>query len=323
MKTKIPKAALVAALVAGICPVTVFAAEVRHDFWPGRDKVIPHVSGDEQFSNTYRYWKDEMSLDAAVTAGLMSHEMNYKDFRWREKSLEGEMLLGEGQELFNTANEQGQSCASCHGADGKELEGTYARMPKYNERLKRVVVGPTQIRICAEERLGRKDWGEDTRPNTLLAFYLASLSDGEIIDVDVNAPGPVKDSYERGRDLFFKRVGHFHFACASCHTPPSSGNYLRGQRPTTFFGDAAQYPIYHFPYQLAGDNLSYIFTMQHQIRSCQQLSRMYQGREGSAPMTDIETFLRASANGYPISVPVSEYNMNTDYLERSQQVSSQ
>lgn len=288
----------------------------EHEYMPGREKAIPHVSGDKEFSNTYQYWKDPQSLKKAVDDGLMSHEMNFKDFRWMEKSMEGDMVLEEGLAYFNQENESGKSCASCHGEDGAELKGVYATFPKYNKRVNRVLTGPSQIEVCAKERLQRDDWGPDTRPNSLIAFYVASLADGATINVDTSSE-PMAAAYNRGRDLYFKRVGQFHYACSSCHTPPTAGNYLRGQRPTTFFGDAAQYPIYHFPYQLAGDDYSYVFTMQHQIRSCQQLSRMYQGKEGSASMTDIEVFIRASSNGYPMSVPVAEYNMNTDYLERN------
>lgn len=291
---------------------------VKHEYMPGQEKVIPHVSGDEMFSDSYKYWKDAESVRKASKDGLMSHEMNFKDFRWLDKSLEGELVVEEGLAYFNKKNDSGKSCASCHGTNGEKLKNTYAEMPKYNKRLDRVVVAPTQIEICAKERLGLNDWGVETRPNTLIAFYLASLADGVRINVDTSS-SPMKASYDRGRKLYFKRVGQFHYACSSCHTPPTVGKYLRGQRPTTFFGDATQYPIYHFPYQLPGDT-SYVFTLQHQIRSCQKLSRMYQGKEGSASMTDIEVFLRASSNGHPISVPVAEYNMNTDYLERGQQL---
>ncbi|WP_406672886.1 sulfur oxidation c-type cytochrome SoxA, partial [Natronospira sp.] len=203
---------------------------------------------------------------------------------------------------------------SCHGDDAAELEGVSAQFPRFNDRLDRVVTMPTQIGVCASERQD-EDWVEDTKENSLLDLYLATKSHGEPVAVDTDHP-KVKESFERGADLFFRRTGHFGFACASCHTPPTTGNYLRGQRPTTFYGDAATYPVYHFPYQLAGDDLEYIFTLQHQIRSCQMLSRMKQGEEGSPAMTDIETFLRASANDYPVSAPVNFYNLDADYLSQ-------
>ncbi|WP_041440745.1 sulfur oxidation c-type cytochrome SoxA [Thioalkalivibrio sulfidiphilus] len=283
------------------------------DYWPNREKAIPHVSGDEAFSNTYQYWKDAEAIAAARQEGRMSHEMNFKDFRWLERSMEGEELAERGSELFHRKNQNGQSCASCHGDNGEKISDAQSRFPAFNKRLGRVVTMPTQIGSCASERLG-ENWVEDTKENSLIGMYVATLADGVPVNIDVSG-GEMKASYERGRDLFFKRTGHFNFACASCHTPPTSGSYLRIQRPTTFFGDAAQYPVYHFPYSLPGDDLEYIFTLQHQIKSCQILSRMYPGVEGSEPMTDIEVFLQASSNGFPISAPVNFYNLDAGYME--------
>lgn len=283
------------------------------DYKPNREKAIPHVSGDENFSNTYQYWKDEEAIARARESGKQSHEMNFKDFRWLEKSMEGEELADRGKELFHRRNDQGQSCATCHGDNGEKISDATSRFPALNARLSRVVTMPTQVGTCASERLG-ENWVEDTKENSLVTLYMATLSDGIPTNVDVSE-GPMKESFERGRDLFFKRTGHFNFSCASCHTPPTAGKYLRIQRPTTFFGDAAQYPVYHFPYSLPGDDLEYIFTLQHQIKSCQSLSRMYPGVEGSPPMTDIEVFLRAASNGYPISAPVNFYNLDSAYME--------
>ncbi len=286
----------------------------KFDYMPGKELAIPHVSGDAKFSNTYQYWKDEKALEAAKKAGKTSAEMNYKDFRWAQKSFDAEGPLDIGKQYYSQKNDSGKSCASCHGDDGKKLSGIYANYPAYSKSLKRVVTVGTQIETCASQRLGF-DWPVGSRQNALTDFYLASLSDGRVINIDATKPGPVKEAYVRGRDLFFKRAGHFNFACASCHTPPSAGRKLRGQRPTTFFGDAASYPIYHFPYSLPGDDYEYVFTLQHQIKSCQLLSRIYPGKEGSPAMTDIEVFLKASSNGYKMSIPGAEYNMDTKYLD--------
>lgn len=292
----------------------VLQAQVEHEYWPGREKAIPHVSGDVHFSNTYPSWKDADAVRRSKAAGMMSRDMNFKDFRWLEKSFDGETKVELGREVFNRKSANGKSCASCHGVDGDKLKGTYAKQPKYNASAQRVVVAPTQISMCAKQHLG-ENWPENTRNNSLLDMYVAFLSDGQVVDIDVSS-GPMKQAYETGRDLFFKRTGHFHFACASCHTGVTIQSYLRGQRPSTFFGDAAHYPIYHFPYRLAGDDVEDIFTLQHQIKSCQMLSRMHTGVEGSPSMTAIEVFLKASSNGYAMSIPTQEYNMSTEYLKK-------
>jgi len=307
-------------MIAGLAAVAaasawhlVNAQQQQNDYWPGRESVKPHVSGDEALTNTYRFWKDEESVRKAKAAGMQSRDVNFKDFRWAEKSFDAQLVVEKGKEVFHQKNSRGESCATCHGNEGAKLVGAYAKMPKYNERLKRVVVAPTQIAACAKDRLGQ-DWVENTKSNSLLDMYVAWLSDGKPVDVDVTQSAPMREAYDKGKDLFFKRNGQFHFACASCHTPPSTQLFLRGQRPSGFYGDASHYPIWHFPFTLPGDDLEFIFTMQHQIKSCQTLSRMLQGREGSPTMTAIEVFLRASANGYRTSIPTKEYNLETDYL---------
>jgi len=304
-----------ALLAAMLCVVPVLAgAQVQHDYLPGREKVVPHVSGDEQFSNTYRYWKDADAVRKSKAAGLQSRDVNFKDFRWLEKSFDGEAKVDMGREVFHRKAKNGKSCASCHGENGEKLKGVYAKLPKYNAKAGRVVTGPTQVKLCAKANLD-EDWPENTKNNSLLDLYVASLSDGVPVAVDVSK-GPMKEAFEKGRDLYFRRTGHFHFACASCHTGVATTSFLRGQRPSTFFGDAAQYPIYHFPYRLPGDDVEDIFTLQHQIRSCQMLSRMLPGEEGSPSMTAIEVFLKATSNGYPMSIPTQQYNMSTDYLKK-------
>ena len=292
------------------------AQDVRREYVPGREKVIPHVSGDRHFSNTYdSNWKDEETIRAAIKRGVPSRDINFKDFRWLQKSLDGDMAMDEGRELFDKKDSKGRSCAGCHGANGEKLKGIQAGYPKVHARTGKVTVIPTQIRICAEERLERNDIREDTRANAMLAFFIGSLSDGQVINIDVTTPGPLKDSYERGNELFFRRTGMFHFACAHCHTAPTATSYIRGQRPSTFFGDASQYPIWHYPFQLPGQDRGFVFTLQHQIRSCQTLSRMFPGQEGSPSFVDIEVFLTAVSNGYKISIPTMQYNMQMEYLK--------
>jgi len=301
---------------AALLAVVAVPALAQDEYWYTRDNtIVPHVSGDKYFSNTYDDWKDEASIRKARAAGKQSRDVNFKDFRWLEKSFDAMAAVDEGKEVFHRKNGAGQSCASCHGENGDKLKGAYAKLPKYNARVGRVLSAPTQISVCARERLG-VEYKENTRPNSVLDMYIATLADGMAVDIDVTTPGPLKDAYEKGKNLYFKRTGHFHFACASCHTGSTTSLYIRGQRPSTFFGDAAHYPIWHFGFALPGDDTASIFTLQHQIKSCQILSRMLPGEEGSPSMTAIEVFLKASANGYKMSIPTVEYNMSTDYLQK-------
>ncbi|MDX9700812.1 MAG: hypothetical protein RBT55_14660, partial [Rhodocyclaceae bacterium] len=62
-----PAEFVAALLIAGSvthASATDIAETTQHDYWPGRDKTIPHVSGDTNFSDTYQDWKDAAAIAA-------------------------------------------------------------------------------------------------------------------------------------------------------------------------------------------------------------------------------------------------------------------
>lgn len=273
-------------------------------YWPGRELVTPHVSGDRAFTNTYDNWKDRDALMAAIRRALPDQEMNYKNVRWlKQDKFNGSLLMEDAFALYRKPNAAGRSCSSCHGADGSRFRGVAARYPVYDKERRQVTALIGRINDCASRHLGQP-MPEDGGDNNLLAAFVTSFSHGMPIQVDVSTPGPLKDAFERGRNAFFKRTGQLGFACASCHTPPSVLKQLRGMRPSGPFGDAASYPIYEFPDY---PERHYIVTLQHQIKACAMLSRTHTSAEGGPEYTDLELFLTGISNGHPINFMSSYY----------------
>lgn len=277
-------------------------------YHPGREKALPGVESDHNFSNTYSHWKDREAIEQSIADGLSDEVMNYKNIRWLKRDdFNGDLLFEEAKVLFAKAGPKGKSCASCHGDQGKKLEGVAAQYPKFDNKLGRMVSLTTRIKICGTEHVG-VDLPVTSGDNNLLEAYITSLSHGLPVQVDVSS-GPQKESFERGRNSFFKRTGQFNFACASCHTPPTVLKKLRGMRPSTPYGDAASYPIFEFP---DFPERHYLVTLQHQIQACAFLARMKTEEEGSPEYTDIEVFLRALANGYEVNALSSYYGEALD-----------
>lgn len=277
-------------------------------YYPGREKALPGVENDRFMTNTYRNWKSREAIEKSMAAGLPDEQMNYKHIRWLQRDeFNGDLLFEEAKVLYSRPGSKGKSCASCHGENGEKLKGVAAHYPKYDNKLGRMVSLITRVKLCGEKYVGT-DLSEDTGDNNLLVAYVTSFSHGTPIQVDVSS-GPGKEAFERGRDFFFKRVGQFHFACASCHTPPSALKKLRGMRPSTPYGDAASYPIFEFP---AYPERHYLVTMQHQIKACAAAARMKTQKEGSPEYTDMEVFLRSLANGYEINTLSTYYGESLD-----------
>jgi len=299
---------LIAIAVAVTASASVLADQ-SGAYAPGRDLMIPHVSGDMKLTGTYENWKDKEALKASMAAGMPDHLMNYKDIRWlKQDTFNGSLLHEDGEKLFQQKNAQGKSCASCHGEKGKEFKGVAARYPVFDKKKNKVMALTGRINNCSTEYL-KKPMPEGTGDNTLLAVLVTSYSHGMPIDLDVTSAGPLKASYEKGKDLFFKRVGHFNFACASCHTGTTVLKQLRGMRPSTPYGDAAQYPIFEFP---SHPDQHYVLTMQAQIVACAAAARMKTTVEGSPEYTDMEVFLRSLSNGHPINTLSSYYGESLD-----------
>lgn len=277
-------------------------------FYPGREKALPGVESDRNLTNTYMHWKDEESISQAIANELGDELINYKHIRWLKRDeFNGDILNEEAKVIYAKPGDKGKSCASCHGDEAERLVGVAAQYPKYDEDLQRMVSLTTRIKTCGEKYVGL-DLPVTSGDNNLLAAYVTSKSYGVPVQVDVSE-GPQKEAFERGRDLFFKRVGQFSFACASCHTPPSALKRLRGMRPSTPYGDAASYPIFEFP---AFPERHYLVTLQHQVKACATAARMKTEDEGSPEYTDLEVFLRALSNGYEVNVLSSYYGEALD-----------
>lgn len=277
-------------------------------YYPGREKALPGVEHDHDFSNTYSHWKDREAIKRSMANGLGDEFMNYKNIRWLKRDgFNGSLLEEEAQVIFSKPGSKGKSCASCHGSKGEKLKGVAATYPKFDKKLGGMVSLSSRIKNCGSKYVG-VNLPVNEGDNNLLEVYVTLLSHGRPVQVDVSS-GPQKKAFERGRDNFFKRVGQFGFACASCHTPPTVLKRLRGMRPSTPYGDGASYPIFEYPDY---PERHYIVTLQHQIQACASLARMKTEDEGSPEYTDMETFLRALSNGYEVNALSSYYGESLD-----------
>ena len=270
-------------------------------YHPGRELSTAGAQNDT--SGTYSHWKDEKAVEESIAKAVEDQYMNYKNIRWlKQDEFNGEMVLEEAAAIFNKKGPNGNSCATCHTSNKNSLKGVAAVYPKYNKSLNRMVALSTQIENCAKNNT-KTSIPVDSKENTFLVSYINDLSKEMPINVDVTSKEG-KAAFERGRDSFYKRNGQFHFACASCHTPPTVLKQLRGMRPSTVYGDAASYPIWEYPHS---PERGFMYTVQHQIMACSKNARMKILPEGSPEYTDMEVYIRALSNGHKIKSVSSYY----------------
>ncbi len=282
---------------AGLLVASAAAQAGPYREYDPMEQYQPKASGDLTLSNTYPYWKDHDHLDFRMAGNPDENwKLNwaFMDPPFNPSVHGGHFALDRGESLFKTLNRKGRF-AACLGARKGRLKGLRSHYPRYRADLKHVAGVEEVIEYCAK-REGRVI-ENGSYDNSAISLYLASLGNGMPTAIDVSR-GAMKAAYERGRKLFHLKAGAFNLSCASCHTH-NVGKHLRGDTITTPYGDAGHYPVYRTQYMLQ--------SLQLRIMECNIDSRTQPLLPGSRAYTDLEVFLTALSNGYPIAVP-SERN---------------
>lgn len=257
------------------------------------EKYEPHVKGDMTLSKTYPYWKDRNKLDWRLAGNPEENwKLNWKfmDPPFNNTVHGGHFALDRGESLYASLNRDGRF-AACLGAPRGKLKGLRTQYPMYHKDLRRVVGLEAVIEHCASAQDEVLQQG--SYDNSAVSLYVASKSQGMPMRIDV-AKGPMQEAFERGRQLFHTKAGRLNFACSSCHTR-NVGQLVRGSHITTPYGDVVHYPVYRTQYRLQSLHLRMI--------ECNLDAGVQPLMPGSQSYTDLEVFLSALSNGYPVSVP--------------------
>lgn len=286
---------LLALLLLAAVPIRAESPPYRE--YDAMEEYAPNVRGDLWLSGTYRHWADPDNLDwrlAGNPDGNWKLNWKFMDPPFNQAVHGGHFALDRGEALYRELNARGRF-AACLGAGKGDLKGLRTGYPRYRPDLKRIVGLEEAIELCAG-RQGR-ELQNGSYDNSAVSLFVASKSQGLPIAIDVGR-GPMQQAFERGRRLFHMRTGRSNLACSSCHTH-RVGLKLRSVTVTTPYGDAAHYPVYRTRFQLQSLHLRFM--------ECNLESGTQPLRPGSAAYTDLEVFLTALTNGYPVSVP-SERN---------------
>lgn len=203
----------------------------------------------------------------------------------------GYATVEKGSELFAAENENGKSCASCHGDNGEKIKPTrIAAYPVYDEQLKKPVSLQGRIHLCSE-RMGNKKMKYDSKKALALETYVRNLAKGQTVNVSID--GPAKPFYEKGKEMFNNRAGQMNMSCQQCHEN-YSGMRLRAQVLSQ--GHSNGYPAYRLKNQR-------INGLHQRFRQCQNLLRAQYLKGGADEYVNLELYLHARGNDLPIETP--------------------
>jgi len=244
-------------------------------------------------SGTYKYWKDTGNINEALLINDQAWKLNSK---WQDEPFDdslhgGHVAMDRGEEVYDKLNANGEF-ANCIGASNGHLDGLRANhYPRFNEQLNHVTGLEEMIELCADKQ--GKTLLNGSYDNSAISVYIGSFSNGMAMNVNVSE-GELKLAFERGEKLFFMRTGWTNFACGTCHVT-FSGKHLRGQTPTTYYGDAAHWPTFRVKNELQSLHLR--FTECNRSGGTQPIAI------GSREYTDLEVYLTGLSNGQPVRQP--------------------
>jgi sulfur-oxidizing protein SoxA len=129
--------------------------------------------------------------------------------------------------------------------------------------------------------------------NELLALSAFVSHQSKGLPIKVNIDGPAQPTYERGKALYFQRIGQINLACTHCHDR-NWGKTLLAEQISQ--GQPNGWPAYRLEWQS-------LASLQRRLRACFYGVRAEQPAFGSEDLIALELYLAKRGEGLKVEVP--------------------
>ena len=244
---------------------------------------------------------ETIATDAAAPPGV---DLDRLYSGWRFRSPETQSLQMDdfenpamptvdiGEELWATVDgKAGKSCASCHGDASETMKGVRAAYPKWSDKRGKPHTLETQINECREERMEAKAWKWESGDMLATTAYVGLQSRG--MPMSVRTDGPMAEWSDKGKDLYFKRVGQLNMSCANCHEQ-NFGNMIRADHLSQ--GHINGFPTYRLKWGGLG-------STHRRFKGCMDNIRATPYKRGSDEFVALEVYLASRGAGLSVETP--------------------
>jgi len=204
----------------------------------------------------------------------------------------GMIFVDQARETWDQVDgSEGKSCASCHGTPEEGMAGVRAVYPKWNEAAGEVRTLEMQINDCRENRMGAEKWGYTSGSIVNMTALITLQSRGMPVNVAID--GPVKETWEQGKELYYTRTGQLELSCANCHED-NYDNLIRADH-------LSQGQINGFPaYRLKNAKLNSVHA---RFKGCVRDTRAETYSPGSDEFIALELYVASRGNGLSVEGP--------------------
>ncbi len=187
---------------------------------------------------------------------------------------------------------KGKSCQECHADPAESFAITGATFPKWNADKNKPVNVEEQINICRTEQMGAEPYKLESPIMLGMTALVRSQSRGEPVNVDFSE-GDMQSWADRGKELYYSRVGQLDLACSNCHED-NYGNYIRSDLLSQ--GQTNGFPTYRLKWQGVG-------SLHRRFKGCMKQVRATPYKPGGEEFTALEVYLAYRGIGLPVEAP--------------------
>lgn len=196
-----------------------------------------------------------------------------------------------GLDLWTTADgSEGKSCADCHGAIEDGMKGVRASMPKINDEGTLWTM-EENINNCRTTRMGAEAWKWES--GDMLAMTAAIGLQSRGMPVNVAVDGDAASWFERGKEIYYTRVGQLDMACSNCHED-NYGNHIRADHLSQ--GQINGFPTYRLKWGGLG-------SIHRRFKGCMKNIRAKPFKVGSDEFKSLELYLAWRGTGLSVETP--------------------
>ncbi len=184
----------------------------------------------------------------------------------------------------------GKSCANCHD-DISDFKGLRTGLPRWDEKLGKPETLEMIINECRTERMKADAWKWEAPEMLGMTAYVGLQSRG--MPVDVQTDGPMSSWAEKGKELYYQRVGQLNMACSNCHED-NFGNMIRADHLSQ--GHTNGFPVYRLKWGGLG-------SVHRRFKGCMKNIRATPFKPGSDEFIALELYVSSRGEGLSVEVP--------------------
>ena len=257
------------------------------------------VNADPDEDNLIVNEEIEMVTEAAAPDHMEYVDTIYSGWRFRSPETQALELddfdnpsfvfVDQGLDLWEKVDgSEGKACASCHDS-AEDFAGLRASMPRVDDG--KLVVMEELVNECRTERMGAEPWKWSGGEMTAMTAVIGLQSRG--MPVNVKIDGDAAPFWEKGKELYYTRVGQLDMACSSCHED-NFGVMIRADH-------LSQGQINGFPtYRLKNAKLN---SAHGRFKGCMSNIRATPFKEGSEEFKALELYLASRGQGLSVETP--------------------